>query len=45
MSERDKLDILLYNTYINMSDENSCTDRLELIAEHYTVNVDYLHHR
>lgn len=45
MSERDKLDILLYNTYINMSDENRCTDRLELIAKHYKVNVDYLHDR
>ena len=28
-----------------MSDENRCTDRLELIAEHYKVNVDYLHNR
>lgn len=45
MSERDKLDILLYNTYINMNDENHCTDRLELIAKHYKVNVDYLHNR
>lgn len=45
MSERDKLDILLYNTYINMNAENHCTDGLELIAEHYKVNVDYLHNR
>ena len=45
MSERDKLDILLYNTYINISDENRCTDRLKLIAKHYKVNVDYIHNR
>ena len=45
MSEKDKLDILLYNTYVNISDESSRTNRLGLIADYYKVTIDSLHNR
>lgn len=45
MSEKDRLDILLYNVYSNISDDNPSTSKLKLIAEYYKVSVDYLHQR
>lgn len=45
MSEKDRLDILLYNTYNDASDNSSCMNKLKLIADYYKVSIDYLHTR
>ena len=45
MNEKDKLDILLFNTYKNTRSETIRKDKLELIAKYYKVSIDYLHDR
>ena len=45
MSEKDKLDILLYNLYSNVKNDSNFRSQLELIANCYKVSIDYLHTR
>ena len=45
MSEKDRLDILLYNAYTDISDDSNCMHKLDLIANYYKVSIDFLHNR
>lgn len=45
MSEKDKLDVLLYNVFSNIYDGKSKNSEIELLANQYNVSVDYLHDR
>lgn len=45
MSEKDKLDILIYNAYSDICDDSSHIHKLESIASYYNVSLDYLHNR
>lgn len=45
MSDKDRLDILLYNAYSNIGESKSQKCELELIAKQYKVSVGYLHNR
>ena len=40
MSEKDKLDILLYNLYSNVKNDSNFRSQLELIANCYKVSID-----
>ncbi len=45
MGEKDKLDILIYNAYSDICNDDARKYKLELIANDYNVNIDYLNSR
>ncbi len=45
MSEKDKLDILIYNICCNEYNEQSKKNKLQLIASDYNVSIEYLYNR